>query len=1168
MASKKISVRTRPDAADVFSSEEAADRLKATLAALSDLYFILDRQGRILEYRATPANQPFLPPRRFLGRKMTDVLPEPAAGIVRKALACAARCGRSASAAYSLPHRGGERWYEASIAVQGSRRSPDRRFIYLARDVTERVRAEQALRESERMNRMLTESMKDVVWVLDLESRRFVYVSPSVQRLRGYTPAEIMARPLEDAWAPEQRRELEKFTRQAVADFRAGRITSDTYVTYEMLQPCKDGSTVPSEVVAHLVRNPQTGRLEAHGVTRDVAERKRLEAVRRENEERFAESARQSRTYLWEVDAEGLYTYVSPVVADVLGYAPEEIAGKMHFHDLFPPAARAQWTAEIQSAIDQRHSFRDYENPLMAKDGRTVWVITSAVPRRAPDGSFAGYRGSDTDITERRQAELALRESEARFAATTKASRSFVWTVDPDGLYTFVSPVVEDVLGYRPAELVGRMHFYDLLPAEGRAEIKQACFEMMARRESPSDFENVNVAKDGRRVWLSSSASPVSAPDGSYGGYQGIDTDVTARKQVEEALRESEAQRRAIHDNLPDGFIYQMDSGVNGEVRRYTFLSRGVERLHGVTVEKAMRKPALVYRQIVAEDRPAVIEQEARALATMSPFQVITRVRVPSGEIRWRLFSSAPRRLPNGHLVWDGVELDVTERKQAEEALKRSEAKYRRLYEAMRDPFAISDLNGRLLDFNPAFLNLLGYERDELLGRNFRDVTPRKWHALEKRIVREQVRKRGYTSVYEKEYVRKDGSLVPVELRTMLVCDDAGRQMGLSAVVRDVSERKRIEQALRAAHDELEQRVRTRTAELEKSRAALARSEEQFRQMANSIEEAFWLIDARTWKILYVSPAFDRIWNRPARALGGHVAGWLASIHPEDRKRVENAFEQGMKTGIPGTITYRLICADGSIRWIESSGSMIRDRAGKPLRAAGVVRDVTERRKLEAEILNAGEAERQRLGRDLHDSLGQSLTGIGYLAEAVRESLARRNLPEAAELQKLSRLIGQTADQAHALAQGLLLADLKRGGLGSALPELAYRTQELFGVVCRYSGPGAVPLADAAAAGQLYRIAQEAAANAAKHSRAQTIEIQLKNTPAGLHLVVRDDGRGLAATKSRNGGLGLDIMRYRAGLIGAALWIDSTRNRGTTVNCLVPLAAPRRRSKRENQIRS
>ena len=1165
MASKKISVRTRPDAADVFAPAEAADRLKATLAALSDLYFILDRQGRILDYRATPANQPFLPPRRFLGRKMTDVLPEPAAGIVRKALARAARCGRSASAAYPLPYRDGERWYEASIAVQGSLRNPDRRFICLARDITERVRAERALRESEERFAQTAQVSRSFVWEVDARGR-YVYASSGVKDVLGYRAEELVGRMHFYDFYPG--RDCQRFKRDCFAAFRRGRPIRN----FVNLNRAKDGRLVWTASSATPQLNAH-GRLRGYrGIDIDVTERIRAEQALRESERRFAESARQSRTYLWEVDADGLYVYVSPVVAYVLGYAPEEIVGRLHYHDLFPPAVRDQLTAEIQAAIDQRRSFRDYENPLLAKDGRTVWVITSAIPQQAPDGSFAGYRGSDTDITERKEAELALRESTAqRRAINDNLPDGFIYQMDSgvngeERRYTYLSQGIERLHGVTVEEAMrDPAVVYRQIVAEDRPAVIAQEARALATMSPFQVITRVRILS-GEIRWRLFSSAPRRLPNGHV-VWDGIELDITERKQAELALQESEAQRRAIHDNLPNGLVYHVDSGVRGNQRRLIFISKGVERMHGVSVEAALQDASFIYAQMLPEDRDRLVQCERKAVAARRPFSAETRVRLPSGEIRWRLFSSAPRRLPNGHLVWDGIELDITKRKQAEEALQRSEAKYRQLYEAMRDPFATTDLKGRLLDCNPAFLNLLGYERDELLGRNFRDVTPRKWHAREKRIVVEQVRKRGYSSVYEKEYVRKDGTVVPVELRTMLVCDDAGRPAGLSAVVRDVSERKRAERALRAAHDELEQRVRARTAELEKSRAALARSEEQFRQMAHSIEEAFWLIDARTWKILYVSPAFDRIWNRPARTRERHIADWLAAIHPEDRKRVEKSFEQGMKTGMPGTITYRLIWPDGSIRWIESSGSMIRDRQGHPLRAAGVVRDITERRKLEAEILNAGEAERQRLGRDLHDSLGQSLTGIGYLAEAVRESLARRDQPEAAELQKLSGLIGQTADQAHALAQGLLLADLKRGGLGSALQELAYRTQELFGVACRYAGPAAVPLADAATAGQLYRIAQEAAANAAKHSRARTIEIRLENADDGLHLTVRDDGRGLVARKTRKGGLGLDIMRYRAGLIGAALWIDSTQNRGTTVHCLVPLSAPRRRPKRENQTR-
>ena len=136
---------------------------------------------------------------------------------------------------------------------------------------------------------------------------------------------------------------------------------------------------------------------------------------------------------------------------------------------------------------------------------------------------------------------------------------------------------------------------------------------------------------------------------------------------------------------------------------------------------------------------------------------------------------------------------------------------------------------------------------------------------------------------------------------------------------------------------------------------------------------------------------------------------------------------------------------------------------------------------------------------------------------------------------------------------------MKRGGLAAALQELATRTQELFGVACRYFGPAAPPPLDVHVAGQLYRIAQEAATNAAKHGQAKRIDVRLAKERRGLLLSVRDNGRGLPARKKTARGLGLDIMRYRAGLIGATLWIDSQPRRGTTVFCLLPRAATTRK---------
>lgn len=1390
------------------TSPEWQTRLAATLDALPDILFVLDRHGRVLDFHAPSRIGLYVPPDRFLGQKADGLLPEPAGAVVRQAIAEALATGHHQGGTYALAMPNGKRWFELSIAAHGDLNSDDARLVVIARDVTDRKQVEDALRESEEKYRLQTEGMKDVVWILDVESQRFTYVSPSVFQMRGYTADEILAQPLEEAWTPEERERLVHLLQGYVADFLAGRITEETYVPIEFHQPCKDGSVVPSEAICHLVRNRQTGRLELHGVTRDIAARVRVERALRESETRFAETTRQSRAFVWEVDAEGRYMFVTPVVEDVLGYRPDEIAGRLHFDDLHPPEDRAEFRAAIFAAMARREKFRDYENPLVAKDGRTMWVSTNAIPLLDENGALLGYRGVDfdvtarklaedalreseartravqdnlpdglvyqidsgadgqtrrftfisqgverlhgvsaeealrnpmaiygqvlpedlrdvadlearaaqtetplrtevrvrlpsgeirwrrftsaprrlpnghlvwdgieIDVTDRKLAEEALRQSEARFAASTQASRSYVWEMDPEGLITYVSPMVQEVLGRRPDEIVGQLHFYDLLPEVDREEVKAFGLALMARREAIRGFENRNVAQDGRLVWVSSSATPSYGADGSFRGYQGIDTDITARKQAEEALQASETRYRGLIDFAVDGILLGSPDGVITEANACMCALAGRPRRE------------LVGRHVAELFAPETLDATPMRFDLVNEGETVTRVRKLIRPDASEVFVEMHSKLmPDG--TYQSILHDITQRRQTDEALRRSEAKYRQLHESMRDPFASTDLKGNLLDFNPAFVDLLGYSRAELLGRNFRDITPRKWHALEKKIIAEQVRKHGYSSVYEKEYVRKDGSVVPVELRTILACDAGGKPTGMSAVIRDVSERrqaelalkkseakyrqlhewmqeafviadmkgrlvecnpafealigyshaevarlhyaditpakwravdaraikqvlrhgssgatekeyirkdgtvvpvemtgtlirdtagkpvgvsaiihditerKRAEAELRQAHDDLERRVRERTAELVASQQELTASEEQFRQMAESILEVFWLLDLKTGRVLYVSPAFETLWGRPCESLADGFADWLATLHPDDQAGVARDFKRGVRTGTFTPMEYRIVRPDGSLRWIRDSAWGIRDARGRIVRVAGVFRDITEQRRLESEILQATETERQRIGRDLHDGLGQSLTAIGYLADAVRENLARAKRPEAADVRKLGRLIGQTAAEAHALARGLLLADVRRGGLAAALQELAFRTQELFDVACRFAGPGPLPPLDVQAAGQLYRIAQEAATNAAKHGRARRIEIRLANQRRGLLLSVRDNGRGLPARKKSASGLGLDIMRYRAGLIGATLWIDSQPRRGTTVNCLLPRAAPARKTTR------
>jgi|GEM_PF-585807 PAS domain S-box-containing protein len=1129
------------------ASREWQTRLMATLDALPDLLFILDRNGQVLDFHAPSRIGLFLPPERFVGQMAVDLLPEPAAAVVRQAIAEALATGHHQGGTYALAMPHGERWFELSIAAHGDLNSDEARLVAIARDVTDRKRTDDALRASEEKYRLLTEGMKDVVWVLDVEAQRFTYVSPSVVHLRGYTAAEILAQPLAEAWVPEEREKLFKLMQGYVADFLAGKITEDTYVSIEFLQPCKDGATLPSEAICHLVRNARSGRLELHGVTRDVSGRVRAETALRESHERFAQTAQIGRAFVWEVDADGLYMFVTPVVEDVLGYRPDEIAGRLHFYDLHPAEGRDAFRTAVFAAMGRREKFRDHENPMVAKDGRTMWVSTNAFPLLDPTGALLGYRGVDFDVTVRKQAEEALKTSETRYRELIDLAVDGILLGAPDGVIAEANACMCALAGRTRSELVGR-HVAELFAPE-TLDAAPMRFDLLNKGETVTRVRKI-VRPDASEVFVEMHSKRM--PDGNY---QAILHDITQRKQAEEALRLSEAKYRQLHESMRDAFAAADMRGriqdFNPAFRKLTGYSAAELRnmnYRQLTPRKWQAAEAKILKeQVLTRGYSDVYEKEYRRKdGTIVPV-----------ELRTLLIRDAAGQATG---MWATIR-DVSERQRVQEALRKSETKYRLLFENMRDAFAAMDLQGRLGDCNPAFEKLVGYSRNEVLRLRLADITPKEWLAVEQKAIAE-MRRRGYSNPFEKEYVRKDGTRVPVELQGSLIRDARGRPAGAWAIIRDVSERKRAETELRQAHDELERRVRERTAELETSRQALAQSEEQFRQMAESIQEVFWLLDVRTGRALYVSPAFEAIWGRPGQTLHNGLAQWLATLHPDDRGTVQRDFERGVRTGTFTPLEYRILWPDGTVRWIRDSAWGIRDRRGRVVRVAGVFRDITDQRRLEAELLKTAEAERQRIGRDLHDSLGQSLTAIGYLADAVREDLARARRPEAAAVKKLGRLIGKTAAEAHALARGLLLADLKRGGLAAALQELAFRTQELFGNACRYAGPGTLPPLDVQTAGQLYRIAQEAVTNAGKHGKAKRIEIRLAKDRRGLLLSVRDTGKGIAAKTKTGSGLGLDIMRYRAGLIGATLWIDSPPRGGTTVNCLLPRAAtaPKRKT--------
>jgi signal transduction histidine kinase len=221
------------------------------------------------------------------------------------------------------------------------------------------------------------------------------------------------------------------------------------------------------------------------------------------------------------------------------------------------------------------------------------------------------------------------------------------------------------------------------------------------------------------------------------------------------------------------------------------------------------------------------------------------------------------------------------------------------------------------------------------------------------------------------------------------------------------------------------------------------------------------------------------------------------------------------------------------------------------LRTADLQEEILERMRLEKEMAEVTERERRRLGHDLHDSLCQHLTGTALAAQVLRAKLNSKLPEEALEAGKLVGLVEEGIDLTRSLAQGLFSPDLERGGLAAALEDLAHGTEERTGIHCEFHHEGQIESGDAAVLTQLYRIAQEAVANAVKHARARRIVIELDATDGEVRLNVFDDGVGLGDT-SETHGLGLKMMRHGAILIGADFKASRQSPAGTIISCVLP----------------
>lgn len=582
-------------------------------------------------------------------------------------------------------------------------------------------------------------------------------------------------------------------------------------------------------------------------------------------------------------------------------------------------------------------------------------------------------------------------------------------------------------------------------------------------------------------------------------------------------LRWSEFRYRTLASMAP-GFIFEYRFNTAGTPEA-VWASPGVEAILGCTLQETERLGG--WDALVEESwKPTARARQARLLQGEAQSGELV-VRSVLGERKWLQISLQPVFDPFTQQVTGviGSAYDITTRKVAEEALRKSEAVLRAVTENTPDWLFLLDEHLHVQFMNRPF----GRNRPEIVrGRAFLDFVPQEWRASMEAIYRKALAS-GVSARMELRKPGPDGAPGIFEHRIMPVVE-SGAVRSLTIAVTDITERKRAENELRTQARILE-----------------------------TMREGVVLIDPDNHAIKLTNPTFDRMFGYGPTELLGRSIEPLFSMLALQQRRLARAARDGCRTGEIVPVEFECARKDGS-RFVAACvlTPLSMDCTEHWL---AVLNDVTERKQLEREIIEIANREQQRIGSDLHDGLGQDLTGIALMLKGVAAQLRREGSGACPDVEEVIGLVNNAIENTRTLARGLSPLGSGRGGLAAAIQTLAARISERFGVRvdCDLNFEEPLRLSETAAS-HLYRIVQEALTNVVRHSGGTEVSIGLKTDGGELHLHVEDNGHGFSPTPpERPEGLGLKIMRYRAQMLGGDLAIESGGNGGASVRCSCPL---------------
>jgi len=658
--------------------------------------------------------------------------------------------------------------------------------LALVSDMTLRKQFETRLKVSEELFHIQVECVKDhAVFMLDAGGNVLNW-NAGAERLKGYGEQEIIGRHF-SCFYPEEARDAGKpaeMLKKAVAEGRAAD---------EGWRIRKDGSRFWADVTITAIQDEKGSLRGFSKVTRDITERKKTEDALRFSEERYRALFRDNPTMIVTLDTDLTMLSVNPICGCLLGYTIDELEGRsvlMLFHEDDRPAV----TEQLRKCLENSGQVHRWQFRKTRKDGTLLWVEETAQAVYDLNGAL-NLLVVCQDITERKRAEESLRESEQRFASFMLHLPAAAWMKDLHGRYVYANAEAERIFSTPLSALLDRTDG-ELFPPETARQFREN--DELALTEGGS-LQATELLHQANGIVHHSIVSKfaVPGPDGQPAYIAGVAFDVTDRKQAEEALRESEEKFSRIFDTAPVGITIS-----SLEDDRFLEINREGERLSGYRRDEVVGRSALelnIWKDSV--ERARMIEEVLKKGAVRDREMTFHD---KEGNILLGLYSAVVIEIGGKkHLI--SIVSDITDRKRAEEALRKSELKLSKIFHTVPALIGITTVaEGRCIDINETGLRTLGYRREEIVGRTTLELGIWESESARDRVIR-ALEENGMVRDLEVNFRGKDGKTFTGLFSAELVDFNGNRYM--LSIVNDITERKRMEEEIERLNTDLAARA-------------------------------------------------------------------------------------------------------------------------------------------------------------------------------------------------------------------------------------------------------------------------------------------------------------------------------------------------------------------------